>query len=60
MISALGNAFRIPDTRHRLAVTAFILALYRLGSWLPTPGVNPSTVRDLFNQSGVGRRSSAT
>ena len=54
MISALGNAFRIPDTRQRLAVTAFILALYRLGSWLPTPGVNPSTVRDLFNQSGSG------
>ena len=54
MISALGNAFRIPDTRRRLAVTAFILALYRLGSWLPTPGVNPETVRDLFNQSGSG------
>ena len=35
-------------------ITAFILALYRLGSWLPAPGVNPSTVRDLFNQSGTG------
>jgi preprotein translocase subunit SecY len=54
VISALGNAFRIPDTRKRLAITAFVLALYRLGSWLPTPGVNPQTVRDLFNQSGSG------
>src|SRR4029079_3965302 len=33
---------------------AFSVALYRLGSWLPAPGVNPTTVRDLFNQSGTG------
>jgi preprotein translocase subunit SecY len=54
VISSLGNAFRIADVRKRLLITAFILALYRLGSWLPAPGVNPSTVRDLFNQSGTG------
>jgi len=54
VISSLGNAFRIADVRKRLLITAFILALYRLGSWLPAPGVNPATVRDLFNQSGTG------
>jgi preprotein translocase subunit SecY len=54
VIATLGNAFRIADVRKRLLVTAVILALYRLGSWLPAPGVNPTTVRDLFNQSGTG------
>ncbi len=54
MFSALGNIFRVPDLRKRLFVTAFVLALYRLGSWLPTPGVDTATIRDLFDQSGSG------
>ena len=35
------NAWRVPDLRTKLLFTAAMLAVYRLGSHLPAPGVNP-------------------
>jgi preprotein translocase subunit SecY len=54
VLTSIANAWKVPELRRRLAVTAFLLALYRLGSWLPVPGVNSASVRSLFNQSGSG------
>ena len=55
MLSALLNAWRTPDLRKRLIFTFAIVALYRVGSWLPTPGVNTATLKDFFNNgSGSG------
>ena len=36
----LVNAFRIPDIRKKIAFTAAMLALYRLGAYIPAPGIN--------------------
>jgi preprotein translocase subunit SecY len=52
MFSWLTNAWRVPELRHRLLFTAMILAVYRLGSWIPAPGVNPDAVNDYLNQTG--------
>jgi preprotein translocase subunit SecY len=52
MFSWLTNAWRVPELRHRLLFTALILAVYRLGSWIPAPGVNPQAVNDYLNQTG--------
>jgi preprotein translocase subunit SecY len=52
MFSWLTNAWRVPELRHRLLFTAMILAVYRLGSWIPAPGVNPQAVNDYLNQTG--------
>ena len=40
MVATILNAFRVPEIRRKLAFTAAILALYRLGAFIPVPGVN--------------------
>jgi preprotein translocase subunit SecY len=52
MFSWLGNAWRVPELRRRLLFTAFILFLYRLGSWIPAPGVDPAAIEAYFGGSG--------
>jgi preprotein translocase subunit SecY len=53
MIEKFLNIFRIPDLRKRVLFTLGILAVYRLGAWIPTPGVNYHQLELLFSsQSG--------
>ncbi|MEZ5098486.1 MAG: preprotein translocase subunit SecY [Thermoleophilia bacterium] len=54
MLSWVVNAWRVPELRRRLLFTAMILALYRFGSWIPAPGVDPEQINDyLRGQSGT-------
>ena len=46
MLSAFVRAFRTPDLRKKLLFTLFIIAIYRIGCAVPTPGVAYSKVRD--------------
>jgi preprotein translocase subunit SecY len=48
----LANAWRVPELRRRLLFTASILALYRLGSWIPSPGVDSEQVTGAFQGGG--------
>ena len=50
MLEKFLNIFRIPDLRKRVLFTLGILAVYRLGAWIPTPGVNTHQLELLFNQ----------
>src|SRR5436189_2875311 len=54
MFSWLANAWRVPELRKRVLFTAMILALYRLGSWVPAPGVNSDQIQGYFNNQGGG------
>jgi len=47
----MANIFRIPDLRKRVLFTLAMLAVYRLGGHLPTPGVNFLKLEDFFNQN---------
>jgi preprotein translocase subunit SecY len=49
MLEKFLNIFRIPDLRKRVLFTLCILAVYRLGAWIPTPGVNTHQLELLFN-----------
>src|SRR3954449_2844916 len=40
MIEKFLNIFRVPDLRKRVLFTLAMLAVYRLGSFIPTPGIN--------------------
>ena len=40
LFEAIGNMFRIPDLRRRVLFALAMLAVYRLGSFIPTPGIN--------------------
>ena len=44
MLRAFRDAFRIPELQRRFLFTLLLLAVYRLGSLIPTPGVNPAEV----------------
>jgi len=51
MFEKLANIFRIPDLRKRVLFTLAMLAVYRLGGHLPTPGVNFLKLEQYFNQN---------
>ena len=54
MMSWLTNAWRIPELRKRVLFTAMIIGLYRLGSWMPAPGVDSEQIKSYFSgQSGT-------
>ena len=50
MFEKVANIFRIPDLRKRVLFTLGILAVYRLGSQIPTPGVNLKLLAQFFDQ----------
>ena len=52
MFSWVANAWRVPELRKRVLFTALILALYRLGSWIPAPGVNSEQIKQFFSGQG--------
>ena len=52
MFSWLANAWRVPELRRRLLFTAAVLAAYRLGSWMPAPGVDSAQIQNFFNGRG--------
>jgi len=52
MFSWLSNAWRVPELRRRVMFTALILAIYRLGSWIPAPGVDSDAIKDYFGNQG--------
>ena len=52
MLSWLANAWRVPELRRRVLFTAMVLALYRLGSWIPSPGVNADSIDQYLSRTG--------
>jgi preprotein translocase subunit SecY len=70
MIGTILSAFRVPDIRKKLLFTMAVLALYRLGTYIPAPGINNAAVNaisknssgnsilgllNLFSGGGLGR-----
>src|ERR1700678_2367927 len=51
MFEKLANVFRIPDLRRRILFTLGLLAVYRLGGHIPTPGVNADKLQQFFDQN---------
>ena len=49
MFEKFANIFRIPDLRRRVLFTMGILAVYRLGAHVTTPGVNVQALEAFFN-----------
>src|SRR5437773_7098707 len=47
MMQTLANSLRVPEIRKKLAFTAAMLLLYRLGAYIPAPGVDINTVKSI-------------
>src|SRR5947208_16379965 len=47
MMQTLANSLRVPEIRKKLAFTAAMLLLYRLGAYIPSPGVDINAVKSI-------------
>lgn len=52
MLSAILNAFKVPELRKKIFFTLAIIALYRLGSFVPVPGIPLGALTDAFQATG--------
>ena len=50
LFEAFRNIFRTPDLRNRVLFTLALLGVYRLGAFIPTPGINTDVLGTLFDQ----------
>jgi preprotein translocase subunit SecY len=53
MLTAFIRAFRTPDLRKKILFTIFIIAVFRLGQQLPTPGVSESAINKCLGSSAA-------
>lgn len=53
MFKVLGNAWKIADLRKKILYTLFILLIYRVGCYVPVPGVNVGYIADQVNNYSV-------
>ncbi len=51
MLEKLANIFRVPDLRKRVLFTLGLLAVYRIGGHIPTPGINGDRLAQFFEQN---------
>jgi preprotein translocase subunit SecY len=54
MLEKFANIFRIPDLRKRILFTLGLLAVYRVGAHIPTPGIDAKQLAIFFNQNAGG------
>jgi len=54
MLRTIANAFSVAEIRKKLAFTAAMLLLYRLGAYIPAPGVDLNAVKELESNFGGG------
>src|SRR5512135_1851203 len=50
MFAALLNSFKIPELRRRILVACALLAVYRIGCYIPTPGIDGAALGQLFKR----------
>jgi preprotein translocase subunit SecY len=55
LFETIRNAFKIPDLRRKLFITLTLLMIFRLGSHIPVPGIDPKLLQEAL---GIGDSSS--
>ncbi len=48
MLQAYANIFKIPELRKKVLFTLLIIAVYRLGAYIPTPGIDGTALARFF------------
>jgi len=54
ILSSFQNIFKIPELKGRILFTLALLAVYRIGAHIPTPGINGEALSDFLARSGAG------
>ncbi|MFA5356117.1 MAG: preprotein translocase subunit SecY [Candidatus Omnitrophota bacterium] len=50
MLGALVNSFKIPDLKRRILITAALITVYRIGCYVPTPGIDGGALAEFFSR----------
>lgn len=53
MLEALRNAWKIPDLRKRIQFTVLMLIIFRVGAFVPVPGMNPDAVKAMIEKGAL-------
>ncbi|MBL7155925.1 MAG: preprotein translocase subunit SecY [Candidatus Omnitrophica bacterium] len=58
MLGTFANLFKIPDLKRKILITAALIAVYRIGAFIPTPGIDGAKLAQFFenmarNQGGT-------
>ena len=53
MLTAISNAFRVPELRRKIIFTLAMIALYRLGAYIPVPGVDLAQVSSIIGANAT-------
>ena len=48
MLGAFANLFKIPDLKRKILITAALIAVYRIGAFIPTPGIDGAKLAMFF------------
>ncbi len=54
MLETLRNAWKIPDLRKKMFYTVLMLIIFRLGSFIPVPGINAEMIKEMMGGFGGG------
>src|ERR1700709_1593345 len=54
MFKTLANIFRVPELRNKVLFTLFMLAIYRIGFWVPIPGIDQTAIKAMFENRAKG------
>ena len=60
MLSSVRNMIRVPDLRNKILFTLLMIALYRLGAYIPAPGIDLDAVEELKDRRRPAAASSAS
>lgn len=52
LLGSVENIFKIPELRARIVFTVVLLAVYRMGAHIPTPGINNAALADFLRERG--------
>jgi len=52
VLQSISNIFKIPDLKKKILITAMILVIYRLGSFIPVPGINAAVLKEFLAGAG--------
>ena len=54
MLKSFANIFNIPELKRKVLFTLALLFVYRIGSKIPTPGIDAAALQSYFSTSGGG------
>ncbi|WP_027633251.1 preprotein translocase subunit SecY [Clostridium hydrogeniformans] len=53
MLSTLRNAWKVPDLRKRILYTIFLVAIFRIGNFIPVPGIDTAQLQSMNKAGGL-------